>query len=143
MGKITEENRRALENATNYDDATLTGMISGEFTTALARLIEKKQVPVLHIVENTHISKSYINKLRNPSEKSVHPGRYVIIDICLAINATLDETNYLLKMAQYQELYTRNPTEALIIWGMLKGLTGKEIRDMLQSQGLDNIFKEN
>lgn len=67
MGKITEENRRALENATNYDDATLTGMISGEFTTALARLIEKKQVPVLHIVENTHISKSYINKLRNPS----------------------------------------------------------------------------
>lgn len=64
-------------------------MISGEFTTALARLIEKKQVPVLHIVENTHVSKSYINKLRNPSEKSVHPGRYVIIDICLAINATL------------------------------------------------------
>lgn len=142
MGKITEENRRALENATNYDDATLTGMISGEFTTALARLIEKKQVPVLHIVENTHISKSYINKLRNPSEKSVHPGRYVIIDICLAINATLDETNYLLKMAQYQELYTRNTAEALIIWGMLKGLTGKEIRDMIQLKGLDNIFKE-
>ena len=118
-------------------------MISGEFTTALARLIEKKQVPVLHIVENTHISKSYINKLRNPSEKSVHPGRYVIIDICLAINATLYETNYLLKMAQYQELYTRNTAEALIIWGMLKGLTGKEIREMLQSKGLDNIFKEN
>lgn len=45
-------------------------------------------------------------------------------------------------MAQYQELYTRNPAEALIIWGMLKGLTGKEIREMLQSKGLDNIFKE-
>lgn len=143
MGKITEENKRALENAANYDDATLTGMISGEFTTALARLIEKKQVPVLHIVENTHVSKSYINKLRNPSEKSVRPGRYVIIDICLAINATLDETNYLLKMAQYQDLYTRNPAEALIIWGMLKGLTGKEIREMLQSKGFENIFKEN
>lgn len=24
MGKITEENRRTLENAVNYDDATLT-----------------------------------------------------------------------------------------------------------------------
>lgn len=46
-------------------------------------------------------------------------------------------------MAQYQELYTRNPAEALIIWGMLKGLTGKEIREMLHSKGFDNIFKEN
>lgn len=62
MGKITEENRRSLENAVNYDDATLTGMISGEFTTALARLIEKKQVPILHIVESTHVSNAYCLK---------------------------------------------------------------------------------
>lgn len=143
MGKITNENRRALEYADFFEDAALTGMIEYEFTSALSQMIEEKGVSVFSIVENSNISKSYINKLRSPAEKSVRPSRHVIIDIALAINATLDETNYLLKRAQYQELYTRDQTEAFIIWGMLKNYSGHEIRKMLQKKGLDRIFKEN
>lgn len=142
MGTITNENLRVLANAANYEDAVLTGMVDYEFSTILGQLIEQKGVSVHSIVENTNISKSYINKLRNPSEKNVHPSRHVIIDIALAINATLEETNYLLKRAQYQELYTRDQAESLIIWGMLKKLPGKQIRKMLQERKLDNIFKE-
>ncbi len=52
----------------------------------------------------------------------------------------MDETNHLLKLAQYQELYTRDRAEALIIWGMLKGMSGKQIRRMLQEKGLDNVL---
>lgn len=142
MGAITEENRRILENADKYEDANLVNMLDRDFTSALSQLIEQKGVPVYSIVENTNISKSYINKLRNPSEKSVHPSRHVIIDIALAINATLDETNYLLKLARYQELYTRDKAESLIIWGMLKNLSGREIREMLQEKRLDDMFNE-
>ena len=142
MGKITEENRRALENADNYEDAVLIGMTDHKFSLALAQLIERKKVSVLSIVENTNVSKSYINKLRNPSEKAVRPSRHIIIDIALAIDANLEETNHLLKLAQYQELYTRDQAEALIIWGMLKKLPGKKIREMLQEKGLDSMFKE-
>lgn len=142
MGKITNENRRALENADHYEDAILNGMINRDFTTALGQLIEQKGVSVLSIVENTNVSKSYINKLRNPSVKAVRPGRHVIIDIALAINANLDETNTLLKLAQYQELYTRDEAEALIIWAMLKNYSGKQIRKLLQEKGLDSMFKE-
>lgn len=142
MGKITAENRRTLENAENFEDARLTGMTDYEFTTALGQLIEQKGVSVLTITESTNISKSYINKLRNPSEKTVRPSRHVIIDIALALNASLDETNMLLKKAQYQELYTRNQVESLIIWGMLKSLSGKQIRELLQEKGMDSIFKE-
>ena len=58
MGKITEENRRALENADNYEDAVLNGMTDHEFSLALAQLIERKKVSVLSIVENTNVSKS-------------------------------------------------------------------------------------
>ena len=142
MGKTTVENFRKLEKAENYDEAKLKGMDYGEFTTALGCLISKKKIPTIKIVENTNISKSYINKLRNPSEKSVRPGRYVIIDIALAIDATLEETNHLLKLARYQELYTRDKAESVIIWGMLHKLPGKEIRRMLESKGLDGVFKD-
>ena len=65
-----------------------------------------------------------------------------MIDIALAINATLEETNRLLKAARCQELYTRDPAEALIIWGMLNKKSGVEIRRLLQEKGLDGMFKD-
>lgn len=141
MGKITDANRRQLESADCYEDVKLAGMNGQTFTDALSQLIERKKISTLTIVENTNISKSYINKLRNPSIKTVNPTRHVIIDIALAINADLDETNYLLKLAKYQELYTRDAAEALIIWGMLKKLPGSDIRRMLTEKKLDSIFK--
>lgn len=142
MGKITNENRRALENTDKYEDAILSGMTKPEFTAELDLLIQQKGISTQTIVERTHLSKSYINKLRSPSEKALHPSRYVIIDIALAINASLEEINHLLKLAQYQELYTRNKAESLIIWGLLKKLSGEEIHNQLFEQGLDDIFKE-
>ena len=143
MGKITTENRRVLENAANYDDAILTDMVDHQFTTELGKLIEQKGVSVLSIVEQTNVSKSYINKLRNPSERNVKPSRHVIINIALSIGATLDETNHLLKLARYQELYTRDKAESIIIWGMLKHLSGAQIREMLYDRGFDSMFLDN
>ena len=142
VGRVTDENRRALEKSLFFEDADLKGMIDNEFPATLGRLIKQKRISVLTIVENTNVSKSYINKLRNTSEKHVNPSRRVVIDIALAINATLDETNSLLKAARYQELYTRDPAEALIIWGMLNKKSGTEIRRLLQEKGLDDMFKD-
>ena len=142
MGKVTDENRRALEKALFFEDADLKGMVGNEFPATLGRLIKQKKISVLTIVENTNVSKSYVNKLRNLSEKNVNPSRRVVIDIALAINATLGETNSLLKAARYQELYTRDPAEALIIWGMLNKKSGREIRRLLQEKGLDGMFKD-
>ncbi len=142
MGKITDENYRKLKSAENYEDASLSGISDMDFTTSLARIMEEKNVPTMTVVENTSLSKSYINKLRSPFEKQVKPSRYVIIEIALAIDATLEETNDLLKKAKYQELYTRDRSESFIIWGMLKNIPGKEIRRMMQEKGLDDIFRE-
>ena len=59
------------------------------------------------------------------------------------MNATLDETNLLLKSARHQELYARDKAESIIIWGMLKKLSGSQIRELLAENGLlDNLFPE-
>ena len=131
-----------MENAARYEDAALTGMETQDFSDALGRLMEEKKASVLSIVEHANVSKSYVNKLRSPSEKTPRPSRHVILDIALAINASLEETNHLLKTARYQELYARDPAEALIIWGMLKGLDGEQIRELLREKGLDALWRE-
>lgn len=141
LGRTTEKNFRELKSAEQYEQAKLTGMLKSEFTTVLDRFITRKKATTMQIVERTGISKSYVNKLRNPSEKTVQPTRNVVIDIALAINLNLDETNRLLKSARYHELYTRDKSEALIIWGMTHKMDGQKIKTMLQEKGMESIFK--
>ena len=138
MGKPTDENYRKLQSADTYDSADLENMIDREFSVTL-----DKGVTTTELLRSTSLSKAYINRLRDPSRKNDKPKREVVIDIALGINAALDEANLLLKRARYQELYTRDKAESVIIGGMLKKLSGTEIRELLAEKGLlDTIFPE-
>ena len=118
-------------------------MIDREFSITLDKMMRDKGVSTTELVKSTSLSKAYINRLRDPSRKNDKPKREVVIDIALGINAALDEANLLLKRARYQELYTRDKAESVIIWGMLKKLSGAEIRELLAEKGLlDTIFPE-
>ena len=143
MGKPTDENYRKLRSAETYDIAELNNMIDHEFSITLDKMMRNKDVTTTELVKSTSLSKAYINKLRNPSRKNDKPKREVVIDLALGLNAALDEANLLLKRARYQELYTRDKAESVIIWGMLKKLSGTEIRELLAEKGLlDTLFPE-
>ena len=143
MGKPTDENYRKLKAAATYDKAELDNMVDRKFSVTLDKMIRDKGFTTTDIVKNTSLSKAYINRLRSPSRKNDKPKREVIIDLALGMNATLDEANLLLKRMRYQELYTRDKSESIIIWGMLKKLSGSEIRELLAEKGLlDTLFPE-
>ena len=144
MGRITQENHRKLLLSTSYEDADLSGMDMSDFSAELSQLISAKKTPIQDIVEITGLSKSYINKLRNLQGTHVQPSRSVILNIALALNATLEEMNSLLKAAHYQELYARSTPESIIIWGLLHNLSGREIRSTLfqRNTGLDILNLE-
>ena len=133
MGKPTDENYRKLQSADTYDSADLDNMIDREFSITLDKMMRDKGVSTTELVKSTSLSKAYINRLRDPSRKNDKPKREVVID----------EANLLLKRARYQELYTRDKAESVIIWGMLKKLSGAEIRELLAEKGLlDTLFPE-
>ena len=143
IAATTVENYRKLQSAETYDSADLDNMIDREFSITLDKMMRDKGVSTTELVKSTSLSKAYINRLRDPSRKNDKPKREVVIDIALGINAALDEANLLLKRARYQELYTRDKAESVIIWGMLKKLSGAEIRELLAEKGLlDTIFPE-
>lgn len=141
MGKITEENRRKLEQANKYEDAEITNLIDNTFTDKLDCLFREKGMSTLEIVERTGISKSYINKLRNRAERNVKPDRYKIINIGLALNCNEEEINSLLKAAKLQALYARSDIESIIIWGLLHKKNYDEIWDLLVQKEFDAIFE--
>ena len=143
MGKTTNDNYRKLKEAKKYDDAQLSDMVDREFSLTLDTLMREKNVTTADLEKNCTFSKSYINRIRSPKRKEDRPRRNTIIDIALGMNATLEETNLLLHRARYQELYTRDKAESIIIWGMLKNMSGAEIRELLNEKGyLDKMFPE-
>ena len=143
MGKPTDENYRKLQAADTYDSAELDNMIDREFSVTLDKMMHDKGVSTTDLVKSTSLSKAYINRLRSPSRKNDKPSREAVINLALGMNATLDEANLLLKRARYQELYTRDKAESVIIWGMLRHMSGSEIRELLAEKGLlDSLFPE-
>ena len=136
MGTITDENHRKLSVSCTYEEAELIGMDMQKFSKLLSSHIVDKKVPVQKIVDITGLSKSYINKLRNLKGQPVQPARSVILNIGLALDLSYDEMNSLLKSARYQELYARNTVDSVIIWGLLHGLSGDQIRCKLSDMGI-------
>ena len=130
MGKITDENRRILSESSDYDPTILLDL-NPSFAYELNSLITSKKIRVQTIVEATGLSKSYINDLRNLKSAPRQPSRKTVLNIGLALNASLDEMNTLLKTSNHRELYARSSTDAFIIWGMMHKLSGKQIRSKL------------
>ena len=136
VGRITEENRRSLEISYAYEAAELSGMDPQGFSEELSALIAAKGIPVQKIVDITGLSKSYINKLRNLKGQAVQPARPVILNIGLALALSVDEINRLLKSSRYQELYARNTVDSVILWGLMHGHSGNQIRSKLSEMGI-------
>ncbi|MBQ5564478.1 MAG: hypothetical protein IIT39_13990, partial [Clostridia bacterium] len=65
MGKTTSENYRKLNEAKIFDDAELSGMIDREFSVTLDNLMREKNVTTKDLVDNTTLSKPYINRIRS------------------------------------------------------------------------------
>ncbi len=142
MGKITEQNRRELQQAKKYEDAAIAGMVDHSFTDVLNELFHQKNSSTQEIVNKTGISKSYINKLRSSSLKKVNPSRSKVINIGLALGGTENEINSLLKAAGLQPLYSRSEEESVIIWGLLHGKNYEQISVLLDEKGFGSFMEQ-
>lgn len=140
MGKLTEENRRKLELSDTYEDAEITNIVDTSFSDKLDDLFSKKHMSTQDIVNITGISKSYINKLRNRTEKKVNPDRNKIISIGLALNCNEKEINELLKAAHQDSLYARSKKESIIIWGLYHKKNYYEIWELLEQKGFGSML---
>ena len=74
-----------------------------------------------------------INETRTPKKE-------LIIKTALVLGATIEELNELLKLARLKELYAKNNEDAIIIYGMKKGLDPQEIDMLLKSQNCKMRF---
>ena len=68
------------------------------------------------------------------------PSRDRLLCLCIGLEATLEETQRLLKQAIYAQLYPANKRDAIMIHGIIHRTSLSQINDKLFTEGEKTLF---
>ena len=104
---------------------------------ALNSLFRQKDVSKAALAKNAGMSEVYLHQVfaghRNPS-------RNRLLCLCFGLSATLEETQTLLKQCGYAQLYSRKKRDAVVIYGLLHGMSLFEVNDKLFCENEDTLY---
>ena len=94
------------------------------------------------------ISKETLAKKSCMSEVYLHQvfagrrnmSRNRLICLCFGLSATLEETQELLKQSSLAQLYPKNRRDAIIIYGLVNGLSLYDVNDKLFSEEEETLY---
>ena len=105
----------------------------------LNRLLWQYEKDAATISAMAGLNKSYVGNIVRG--KKNNPGRDALIAICLAMGATVEEVQYLLKYAGHAPLYVRRKRDVIIWFGFMKHKSVIEVDLDLAERGYKTFFK--
>lgn len=139
-GKNTDNLRQDLMNAADLDSflsdnkENFNGDSVGEL---LSRLYLRKNISKSNLAKQSGMSEVYLHQVfagrRNPS-------RNRLLCLCFGLSATLEETQELLKQCGHAQLYPRIKRDAIIIFGLINGMTLFTVNDKLFSEDEETLY---
>ena len=113
-----------------YTDELIDGnILLGKY---LSRLLEIHETNASEVEEKIGYTADYIRKLTKNKRDKV--DRDILLAICVAIGATVEETQVLLRYAGVQPLYARRKRDAIIWFALLKKMDIDTIDEFLVSR---------
>ena len=100
------------------------------------------------LFQKRNISKAALAKQSGMSEVYLHqvfagrrsPSRSRLICLCFGLSATLEETQELLKQSAFAQLYPKNKRDAVVIYGLINGMSLFDVNDKLFSAGEETLY---
>lgn len=133
--KSTDELMDELIKAHNISDylkANSEYMISSELPTYLSNILQKKGLVKSAVIRKSELSEVMGYQIFSGVRK---PSRDSLICICTAMELSLEETQSILKVAQFAQLYPKNKRDCIIISGIINGKTVALINESLYDNG--------
>ncbi|MGN1002501.1 MAG: helix-turn-helix domain-containing protein [Oscillospiraceae bacterium] len=111
--------------------------IGGSIHELLNALFQKRGISKATLAKQSGMSEVYLHQVfagrRNPS-------RSRLLCLCFGLSATLEETQELLKQCALAQLYPKNRRDAIIIYGLVNGLSLFDINDKLFAEGEETLY---
>ena len=136
MNLSTKEFENKIDRVQSIDELRelLSQLPQTTFYDRLNELLDKYGMSPSQIQKATGITKSLVYDITSARGKR-KPQRYQILKIALAMGLSVEETNELLKLANYKELYVKNKVDAVIIFSINQKLPDEEIESLLIDAG--------
>lgn len=105
----------------------------------LMRLLDKYGWKTSAASEAAEMSTSYLGLIINGKRNAT---RDMLIRVAIAIGATAEETDYLLKYSGYNPLYVRNKRDVIIWYGISKKEELSVINANIKKRGLEPLYED-
>ena len=128
---LTEEILDALKKSENIKTFTreyVDSFVDVTFKEYLDGLLAAKNIKKSSAIKASGLSDSYAFQIFQGYKS---PSRDKLLVLAVGLGATYDECQRLLKLAGANELYAKNRRDAIIIFGIEKGLSVPELNDLL------------
>ena len=103
---------------------------------ALNELFLRRDISKATLAKNSGMSEVYLHQVFAGHR---HPSRNRLLCLCFGMEASLEESQTLLKKCGYAQLYPRLKRDAVVIYGLLHKMTLYEINDKLFCEDEDTL----
>ena len=133
--KTTGDLMRELESGTELTDylcCNSGSLLEPDVAVRLGELRQRRRISKAALAKRARISEVYLHQVFAGRRK---PSRNTLLCICIALEASLEEVQELLKQSSYAPLYPRLKRDAVIIYELAHGAELDEINNRLQGAG--------
>ena len=102
----------------------------------LQALFERRSISKTMLAKQSGISEVYLHQVFSGRRT---PSRNRLLCLCFGLEATVDETQELLRHARFAPLYSRDRRDAIVIFGLSHNMTLGEINDKLYAEDADTL----
>jgi len=111
-------------------------MIPHNLPIHLDSLLKQKGLIIADVVRGSQLNRKYVYQIFS-GEKT--PSRDKLIALAFGLQLTADETQTMLKLAGYRELYVRDARDTIILYALQHGKTIENTDDLLYDHGYKEL----
>ncbi|MGN0968560.1 MAG: helix-turn-helix domain-containing protein [Oscillospiraceae bacterium] len=138
--KDTDSLQQELMDAPNLDrflSENQDNFNGGSIHELLNALFQKRSISKAALAKQSGMSEVYLHQVFAGRRS---PSRSRLLCLCFGLSATLEETQELLKQCAFAQLYPKNKRDAIIIYGLVNGVSLFDVNDKLFSEGEETLY---
>ena len=103
----------------------------------LNRLFQKRRISKATLAKQSGMSEVYLHQVFSGRR---NPSRNRLLCLCFGLNASLEETQELLKQCGFAQLYPKDRRDAIILYGILNGMDLFAVNDKLFAENEETPY---
>jgi len=129
--KSTDDLRREMEQVADLNyflEENESQFHMESIVEVLEQIVAERGIQKSTLAKNSGMSVVYLHQIFS---RRRNPSRNRVISLCFGLGLSLEETQVLLRRGRFAELYLHNRRDAILIYGLMNGMSFFEVNDRL------------